>query len=50
MLAQGPHKHPLAVARIEAQREQVDKKSRAEDARWAKEQDKLERALGRSER
>jgi hypothetical protein len=36
------------VATIEAERNALEKKSQAEDARWAKEKDGLERALRRS--
>jgi hypothetical protein len=36
------------VATIEAERNALEKKSQAEDARWAKEKDGLKRALRRS--
>ncbi len=38
----------MRVATIEAEREILEKKSQAEDARWAKEQEKLEGALRRA--
>ena len=40
--------HHKRVATIEAERNALEKKSQAEDARWAKEKDGLERALRRS--
>jgi colicin import membrane protein len=40
--------HEERVTKIEAERDAVERKSEAENARWAKQKDKLERALGRA--
>ena len=49
-LEKSEREHQHKVARIESQRTAVERKSRAEDARWAKEKQKLERALHRTGR
>ena len=36
------------MTKIEAERDAVERKSEAENARWAKQKDKLESALGRA--
>ena len=47
-LAKSEGEHHKRVATIEAERNALEKKSQAEDARWAKEKDGLERALRRA--
>ena len=47
-LEKGEREHDTRVASIEAEREVLQKKSQAEDARWAKEQEKLESVLRRA--
>ena len=47
-LEKSEREHHKRVATIEAQRNALEKKSDAEDARWAKEKDGLERALRRA--
>jgi colicin import membrane protein len=40
--------HEERVVKIEAERDAIERKSQAENARWAKQKDKLERALRRA--
>ena len=47
-LEKGKREHDKRVATIEAECAVLQKKSQAEDARWAKEKEKLERALHRA--
>jgi colicin import membrane protein len=47
-LEKSEREHHRKVATIEAARDAIDKKSQAEDARWAKEKDKLEGVLRRA--
>lgn len=47
-LEKSEREHHKRVATIEAARDALDKKSQAEDARWAQEKDDLERALRRA--
>ena len=47
-LEKSEREHHRTVATIEAARDALEKKSQAEDTRWAKEKDGLERALRRA--
>ena len=47
-LERGETEHNKRWGTIEAERNALEKKSQAENARWAKEKDKLERALRRA--
>jgi colicin import membrane protein len=47
-LEKSEREHHKRVATIDAERNALEKKSQAEDARWAKEKDGLERALRRA--
>ena len=47
-LEESKREHDTRVATIETERAVLEKKSQAEDARWAKEQEKLESALRRA--
>ena len=48
-LEKSEREHHRRAATIEATREVLDKKSRAEDARWAKEKERLESSLRRAQ-
>ena len=47
-LEKGEREHDERVAKIEAERDALERKLQAENARWAKQKYKLERTLGRA--
>lgn len=47
-LEKAAREHDERVAKIEAERDVIERKSQAENARWAKQKEKLERALRRA--
>jgi colicin import membrane protein len=47
-LEKAGREHDERVAKIGAERDTLERKLQAENARWAKQKEKLERALGRA--